>query len=68
MAIKDIIVLNETDSKLEAQQSTDTARIKGTSDTLLDVVNESDVSLLRVDSSGSRVVLGGPVKMSGDFS
>ena len=68
MAVKDLIVLNETDSKLEAQQGTDTARIKGTADTLLDVTNESDVSLLRVDSSGSRVVLGGPVTMSGDFS
>ena len=68
MAVKDLIVLNETDSKLEAQQGTDTARIKGTSDTLLDVTNESDVSSLRVDTSGSRVVLGGPVTMSGDFS
>ena len=68
MAIKDIIVLNEDDTKLEAQQSTDTVRIKGTADTLLDVVNESDVSHLRVDTSGSRVVLGAAVTMSGDFS
>ena len=68
MAVKDLIVLNETDSKLEAQQGTDTTRIKGTANVLLDVVNESDVSTLKVDSSGSRVVFGGPVTMSGDFS
>jgi len=68
MAIKDLIVLNETDSKLEAQQGTDTARIKGTSRTVLDVVSDDEVSVLKVNSSGSEVVMGGPVTMSGDMS
>ncbi len=68
MAIKDLIVLNETDSKLEAQQGTDTARIKGTSRTVLDIVSDDEVSVLKVNSSGSEVVMGGPVTMSGDIS
>ena len=40
MAVRDIIVLNTTSSRLEAQQSTDTVRISGTSDELLSIENK----------------------------
>ena len=42
MAVRDIVVLNTTSSRLEAQQSSDTVRITGTSDQLLSVENSNE--------------------------
>ena len=46
MAVRDILVLNTTSSRLEAQQSSDTVRILGTSDQLLSIEQSRAATLV----------------------
>ena len=67
MATKDIVLLNLTSSKLEAQQSTDTARIRGNSDLLLSVEDASYNQILTVNTNTSEI--GTPaITASGEIS
>ena len=68
MAVRDIVVLNTTSSRLEAQQSTDTVRISGTSDELLSIENSSGTSIFSIDSPSGSVSITGNLTASGDFS
>ena len=67
MATKDIVLLNLTSSKLEAQQSTDTARLRGNSDLLLSVEDASYNQILTVNTNTSEI--GTPaITASGEIS
>ena len=68
MAVRDIVVLNTTSSRLEAQQSTDTVRILGTSDELLSIENSSGTSIFSIDAPSGSVSITGNLTASGDFS
>ena len=68
MAVRDIVVLNTTSSRLEAQQSSDTVRITGTSDQLLSIENSSGTSIFSIDSPSGSVSITGNLTASGDFS
>ena len=67
MATKDIVLLNLTSSKLEAQQSADTARLRGNSDLLLSVEDASYNQILTVNTNTS--VIGTPaITASGEVT
>lgn len=68
MAVRDIVVLNTTASRLEAQQSSDTVRIKGTSAELLSIENSSGTSVFSVNAPSSSITITGNLTASGDFS
>ena len=68
MAIRDVVVLNTTASRLETQQSTDTVRIKGSSSELLSVENSSGTSVLSINTSTPSVTITGDITTSGGFS
>ena len=68
MAIRDVVVLNTTASRLETQQSTDTVRIKGSSSELLSVENSSGTSVLSINTSTPSVTITGNITASGTFS
>ena len=62
MAIRDVVVLNTTASRLETQQSTDTVRIKGSSSELLSVENSSGASVLSINTSTPSVTITGKLR------
>ena len=66
MAIRDVVVLNTTASRLETQQSTDT-RIKGSSSEILSVENSSCTSVLSINTSTPSVTIT-DITTSGAFS
>ena len=70
MAVRDIVVLNTTSSRLEAQQSTDTVRILGntTNSELLSIENSSGTSVFSLNAPSSSVTITGNLTASGDFS
>ena len=68
MAIRDVVVLNTTASRLETQQSTDTVRIKGSSSEILSVENSSGTSVLSINTSTPSVTITGDITTSGAFS
>ena len=68
MAIRDVVVLNATASRLETQQSTDTVRIKGSSSEILSVENSSGTSVLSINTSTPSVTITGNITASGAFS
>ncbi len=68
MAVRDIVVLNTTASRLEAQQSSDTVRISGTSDQLISIENSSDTAVFSLHGPSSSVSITGHLTASGDFS
>ena len=68
MAIRDVVVLNTTASRLETQQSTDTVRIKGSSSEILSVENSSGTSVLSINTSTPSVTITGNITASGAFS
>ena len=68
MAIRDVVVLNTTASRLETQQSTDTVRIKGSSSEILSVENSSGTSVLSINTSTPSVTIIGDITASGAFS
>ena len=67
MAIRDLIVLNTTQSRLEPQQGSDTVRLKGGSDELLRISNTSDVAVLTVNTLSPGLNVVGTITGS-DFS
>ena len=68
MAVRDIVVLNTTSSRLEAQQSTDTVRISTTNSELLSIENSSGTSVFSLNAPSSSVTITGNLTASGDFS
>ena len=68
MAIRDVVVLNTTASRLETQQSSDTIRIKGSSSELLSIENSSGTSVLSVNTSANGITITGNLTASGNFS
>ena len=68
MAVRDIVVLNTTASRLEAQQSSDTVRISGTSDQLISIENSSDTAVFSLHGPSSSISITGHLTASGDFS
>ena len=68
MAVRDIVVLNTTSSRLEAQQSSDTVRILGTSDQLLSIENSSGTAIFGLDAPSSSISIEGNLTASGNFS
>ena len=68
MAVRDILVLNTTSSRLEAQQSSDTVRIKGDSAELLSIENSSGTSVFSLNATGSSINITGNLTASGNFS
>ena len=68
MAVRDIVVLNTTSSRLETQQSSDTVRILGTSDQLLSIENSSGTTIFGLDAPSSSISITGNLTASGNFS
>jgi len=68
MAIRDVVVLNTTASRLETQQSSDTVRIKGSSSELLSIENSSGTSVLSVNTVADGITITGNLTASGNFS
>jgi len=67
MAIRDLIVLNTTQSRLEPQQGSDTVRLKGGSDELLRISDSSDVAVLTINTLSPGLNIVGTITGS-DFS
>jgi hypothetical protein len=70
MAVRDVVVLINTASRLEAQQSSDTVRILGNSTTseFLSIENSSGTSVFSLNAPSSSVTITGNLTASGDFS
>ena len=73
MATKDIVLLNPTSSKLEAQQGTDTARIKGDSSMIFSVERTTNERIFGVATETASILTpaitaSGAVSMSGTGS
>lgn len=68
MAIRDVVVLNTTSSRLEVQQSSDSIRISGTSTQLLSIENSSGTSVFELNAPSSSISVTGNITASGNFS
>ena len=68
MAVRDVVVLNTTSSRLEVQQSSDTVRISGTSNQLLSIENSSGTTIFGLDAPSSSISIAGNLTASGNFS
>ena len=68
MAIRDVVVLNTTSSRLEVQQSSDSIRISGTSTQLLSIENSSGTSVFELNAPSSSISFTGNITASGNFS
>ena len=67
MALKDVVVLNTTSSRLEVLQSSDTLRISSSASTPFEVQNSS-TSVFKVDNSAKAINVTGDVTASLDIS
>ena len=67
MAIRDILVLNTTQSRAETQQGSDTVLIKGGGE-ILSIENSSASPILTFQSSGSSTNLSGKISSTGNIS